>query len=110
MNDGKKTIHEFINRIFCRVKLLLMLYSKDLDTCINQERSENIKKPLKSFNQNNTNRNENDPENNGHQNSYQQCPRDMISVDFEKTKDQNENKNIINAKAPLHQVSTHIFK
>jgi hypothetical protein len=34
----------------------------------------------------------------------------MVRTDIEVGKDQDENKNIINAQAPFHQVGTDIFK
>ena len=34
----------------------------------------------------------------------------MIAVNFKERKDENENKNIIDAKTPFHQISTDIFQ
>src|SRR4051812_9397827 len=100
MNDGKKTVQQFIYGIFCRIKFGIMLHAKDLNTCIYKEGAEDIEDPFKILNEHNTYGNKNDPENDRHQNSNEKSSCYMIATDLEKSKNEDEHENIVNAQAP----------
>jgi hypothetical protein len=54
--------------------------------------------------------NENDPEYDRHENSDQQHSCHIVSSNFEKIKDENKYKNIVDTQAPLHQVRADVFE
>src|SRR5215217_6702859 len=110
MMDGQHFIEQPVNRIGSRIELFIAFYREYFDTGINEESAKNVKDPVKSFNQHNTHGNKNNPEHDRHQDANQQGTGNMIGADFEITKDEDENKDVIDTQAPFHEVSTEVFQ
>ena len=99
-----------VNFGIVRIKFMIITGGKHFKPGVHQEDAKNIKYPVKPGHQRNTNRDEQDAKNDGHQDANQESPGDIFFLNIEGRKNEDEYENIVNAQAPLHQVSTQVFE
>src|SRR5437764_15431722 len=93
-----------------RIKFFILIGSKHFKPCVHKKSAEAKQQPFKTFNRSNANCYKKYPKNYCHQYSNQQHTRIIFFFDSKRIKNENEDENVINAQAPLHQVSAYIFE
>src|SRR4029077_11150698 len=106
---GKYSLEETISPRIPGLKFLVVLSRKHFITRIGEEGPEDQQHPFEFVYQGDAKSYENDAENDRHQDTNQQYPAEMFFLYTEGRKDNDEHKNIINTKAPLHEIGAEIL-
>jgi hypothetical protein len=107
--NPKKPVDYPIDLGLAGVKFSLIFLEKQMIAGVQKKKAEQVKNPMKTVYQFDSHCNENDAENNCQKNTNQQSTTCISFLDPEISEDQDENKNIIDAQRPFHEVSRKKF-